>query len=94
MWIEDNLLRSLEFLAMTDDFCLYDEYEWGDYEVVSILERWLETFRNSIPYLRGIALLLWEMDDSWNELTRVVLWEICERVGIQLQITKLSTDLY
>jgi hypothetical protein len=91
--IQNFLPRNLEFLTITDDLYLQDQYEWEDREVLSVLESWLENFQASTPHLHGIALFLRLAEDSWNRPIRNELQELCARVGIQLEITKLNEDM-
>lgn len=91
--IEDFLPRSLEFLTLTDDLWPQYEYEWRDYELMSVLESWLETFQVSTPHLCSIGLLLdTDIDYDWEQPIRDEFWELCVRVGIQVEVTKLSGD--
>lgn len=39
----------------------------GDYEVLSMLESWLENFQAATPHLRGIVLILRLTHDLWNQ---------------------------
>jgi hypothetical protein len=52
---------------------------------------WLENFEASTPCLRGIALFFPTTED-WNRPIRNELQELCTRVGIQLEISKLGPD--
>ncbi|KFY59294.1 hypothetical protein V496_05721 [Pseudogymnoascus sp. VKM F-4515 (FW-2607)] len=92
--IQESLPRNLEFLTITDELYYHDEYEWEDRDVVSVLEPWLENFQASTPHLRGIALYLELAEEIWNQPIRSELEEICARVGVQIEITKLCDDLY
>lgn len=92
--IQESLPRNLEFLTITDELYYHEEYEWEDRDVVSVLEPWLENFQASTPHLRGIALYLELAQEIWNQPIRSELEEICARVGVQIEITKLSDDLY
>lgn len=92
--IQESLPRNLEFLTITDELYYHDQYEWEDRDVVGVLEPWLENFQASNPHLRGIALFLELAEEIWNQPIRSELEEICARVGVQIEITKLSDDLY
>lgn len=92
--IEAALPSSLEFLTLTDDLCLHDEYEWEDQDVFMILQSWLlETLSTATPHLQGLELYLKDTDDNWNLPLRDRLEELCAKVGVQLKITKLRRDL-
>jgi hypothetical protein len=91
--IQDFLPRNLEFLTITDDLSLQDQYEWEDHEVLGVIGSWLQNFQSSTRRLRRIALFLRLADDSWNQSIRNQLQELCAGVEIQLEITKLNEDM-
>lgn len=92
--LHDSLPLSLEFLTITDDLCLHDQYEWEDRDALSVIESWLDNFHESTPNLREIALFLRLADDTWNQPIRDEFQDLCDRVGVKLKIIKLHDDMF
>lgn len=64
--IEDCLPRNLEFLAITHHLCTNDECEWweDDNDMFTVLERWLESYQASTPYLCDVKVSVDPTDDN------------------------------
>jgi hypothetical protein len=92
--LEAALPPNLEFLTLTDDFSLNEQYLWVDRQLFHVLQQWLSRYQASTPRLRGLTLFLRHTDDYWNQPIRDELRELCERVGIRLEVIKLLRDLY
>lgn len=90
--LEDVIPKNIEFLAITDDLMQHDDYEWEDYNILPVIQSFLENCKISTPHLRGISLLLRLTQYEWGPNMRNELEEQCVQVGIQLQI-KLRDDL-
>jgi hypothetical protein len=91
--LEDVIPRNIEFLTITDDLRLHDEWEWDDHILLGVIQSWLENWKVSTPHLRGISLLLRKTDDEWGPRMRNELRELCAQAGIRLEIIKLLDDL-
>lgn len=90
--IEDFLPQNLEFLTISDDLYCHEQFEWQDHELFAVLESWLETFQTSTPRLYRVELFLKDLDIGWNQPIRDKLRQLGVRVGIEVEVTKLSKD--
>jgi hypothetical protein len=86
--IEDVLPPNIEDLTMTDDLCLFWQYDWKHCDIVDVLAPWLEKCRTMTPHIRCLTLLLKTEYDGWNRPIREELEELCIKAGVDLAILK------
>lgn len=67
--LEEALLKNIQWLTVTDDLCLQQEWEW-EWETEYLLgavRSWLQDWKKSTPRLRGFCLLTTVMKvRDWN----------------------------
>ncbi|KAK7430495.1 hypothetical protein QQZ08_003014 [Neonectria magnoliae] len=92
--LSDVLPPNIEFLTITDDLYLQQEWEWRDVHLLQVLRSWLQDWRTSTPHLRGFRLLLKIMDyEEWGPPMRQELRDLGSQVGVQIKITKLAGSM-
>ncbi|KAH7176996.1 hypothetical protein EDB81DRAFT_864382 [Dactylonectria macrodidyma] len=77
----ERLPTSIQFLTITDDLYLQEEWAWRDTEVLQVIRLWLQDWRNLTPHLRKFHLLLKELQDLGTE------------AEIEVEITKLAGSM-
>ncbi|KPM43773.1 hypothetical protein AK830_g2802 [Neonectria ditissima] len=88
--LRDVLPPNLEFLTITDDLYLQDEWQWRDADFLQVLGLWLQDWRTSTPRLRGFRLFSKTMDyDEWGPPMRQKVKELGIQAGVPVEITKL-----
>ncbi|KAK7415738.1 hypothetical protein QQX98_005651 [Neonectria punicea] len=92
--LSDVLPPNIEFLTITDDLYLQEEWEWRDVHLWQVLRSWLQDWRTSTPHLRGFRLFLKIMDyEEWGTPMRQELRGLGAQVGVQIGITKLAGSM-
>lgn len=86
--IEDYLPRNIEDLTMTDDLCLFWQYDWEPCDVVDVLAPWLGKCRTVTPHIRYLTLLLKTEYYEWDRQTRAELEKLCVNADVDFEITK------
>jgi hypothetical protein len=86
--IEDVLPPNIEYLTMTDDLCLFWQYDWEPCDIVDVLAPWLEKCRTVTPHIRCLVLSLKTEYDRWNRPIREELEELCIKADVDLEILK------
>jgi hypothetical protein len=96
--LQDMIPRNVEFVSLTYD--LWDqnedgksrewpEWEWEDQAILNLLQNWLKDYKACTPNIRGISLILEQVDtdiDEWCPSMRHQLRELGAQVGAQLEI--------
>lgn len=94
MRLEERLPPSIEFLTITDDLYLQEEWEWWDVDLLQVLIVWLQDWRSCTPHLRGFHLFLKMMDyEEWGPTMRQELKDLSTQAGIRVEITKLAGNI-
>ncbi|KAL4891311.1 hypothetical protein BDV59DRAFT_183044 [Aspergillus ambiguus] len=88
--LAEALPKSIQWLTVTDDLCLQQEWEWV-YETEYLFQTfrsWLQGWRNSTPNLRGFRLLtkVGRVDD-WDPVIIQGLRDLGAQTSIQVQVT-------
>ncbi|GIK01850.1 hypothetical protein Aspvir_005891, partial [Aspergillus viridinutans] len=87
--LEEALPENIEWLTVTDDLCLQQEWEW-DYETEYLLgavRSWLQDWKKFTPRLRGFRLLTRANEvPAWDPELIEGLRDIGAQTGIQVQI--------
>ncbi|KAA8650218.1 F-box protein [Aspergillus tanneri] len=87
--LEEALPKNIQWLTITDDLCLQQEWEW-QWETEYLLRAvrlWLHDWKKSTPRLRGFCLLTKVMKvQDWDPVMIQGLRDIGAQTGIQVQI--------
>lgn len=87
--LEEALPKNIQWLTVTDDLCLQQEWEW-EWETEYLLgavRSWLQDWKKSTPRLRGFCLLTTVMKvRDWNPVMIQGLRDLGAQTGIQVQI--------
>lgn len=88
------LPRNLEYLTITDDLYMQDEYDWFDIHGLEAIRPWLENWRTLTPCFRHLHLFLKDIDyDGWDPEMRGKLTDLGVQCGVQIRITKLRGEM-
>ncbi|KAK3935293.1 hypothetical protein QBC46DRAFT_422900 [Diplogelasinospora grovesii] len=91
MQLKDVMPRNIEFLTITDDMSLEDDYKWHDDDAkLQKIQSWLENWRTHTPHLRCVALGIRDSSDyGWDEI-RDEFKELSARVGMRIEVIELD----
>ena len=92
--LAEALPKNIEWLIITDNLYLQEQWEWRDVDLLEVLRLWLQDWKKSTPRLRGFHLFLKVMDyEEWGPAMRQALRDLCAQSGIQIEITKLAGEM-
>ncbi|KAH7114168.1 hypothetical protein B0J13DRAFT_240874 [Dactylonectria estremocensis] len=87
--LEHAMPPNVESVTITDDLN-WDDYEWEDKHILQMIELWMDHGKDLTPQLRKIRLLLAETRYEWDHEMRGELATVCNKVGIEVEVTTLS----
>ncbi|CAL5868407.1 uncharacterized protein PFLUO_LOCUS2632 [Penicillium psychrofluorescens] len=92
--LEAALPKNVEWVTITDDMFLQEQYRWKDTELLECLRQWFHDRASSTPRLQGFHLLLKEIDyEDWGPAMRKALVDLGSREGICIEVTKLAGEM-
>lgn len=91
--LQEALPKSIQWLTMTDDLCLQQEWEW-EWEAAHLLgaiRSWLQDWKNSTPHLQGFRLSSTVMKvRDWDPAMLQGLNDLGLQSGIRVLITEVE----
>ncbi|EEP82610.1 predicted protein [Uncinocarpus reesii 1704] len=88
------LPKGLEYLTLTDDLYLQEEWEWEDADLLEALRLWLESWKISTPHLRRLHFLSEHMaHGEWGPDMRQQLRDFGAKAGLQAEMIKLTGEM-
>lgn len=93
--LQEALPKSIQWLTMTDDLCLQQEWDWDlEWEAAYLLgaiRSWLQDWKKSTPHLQGFRLLSKVMKvQDWDSAMIQGLNDLGVQSGIRVLITKVE----
>jgi hypothetical protein len=93
--LQEALPKSIQWLTMTDDLCLQQEWDWDmEWEAAYLLgaiRSWLQDWKKSTPHLQGIYLLSKVMKvRDWDFAMIEGLNDLGLQSGIRVLITEVE----